>query len=237
MGGEERSLSRREQPLLLRVLSMRLFFRVSFVPRSYRALATGGWSALAALLRRLLQQRLQRLTLRQPTSQNANAASAAAVGEEALLRQQEIDAARRVEYEDFLKVRNEAACLAASAVAAKSKTRVSRAAKPDKTLWGHGGTALSLRPQVASQHKFTAYQVDNWISSSTFKAHFSVVEVRAKTRAEPFCFWQSNDALCGGSLRGEDPVDCVLLLQENGKRLLLSSHWRPAASSQASAAE
>ncbi|KAL8273445.1 hypothetical protein Esti_002632 [Eimeria stiedai] len=93
----------------------------------YTALATGGWATLAALLRRLLQQRLQRATLRQRE----------AAGDEettTLYRQRRIEQARRADFHEFLK--------------------------------------------LAGQHKFTAYQVESWMASNSFKAHFTVLEVR-----------------------------------------------------------
>ncbi|KAL8427523.1 hypothetical protein ACSSS7_007677 [Eimeria intestinalis] len=91
----------------------------------YTALATGGWATLAALLRRLLQQRLQRATLRQREAEGD--------GETATVyHQRQIEQARRADFHDFLK--------------------------------------------LASQHKFTAYQVESWMASNSFKAHFTVIE-------------------------------------------------------------
>ncbi|XP_026190494.1 DNA replication licensing factor mcm2 [Cyclospora cayetanensis] len=94
----------------------------------YTALATGGWATLAALLRRLMQQRLQRAAALQPLqSQEADAEAA-----EVLLEQRDIEKCRKVDLEEFLR--------------------------------------------LASQHKFTGYQVEQWIASNNFKAHFSLLE-------------------------------------------------------------
>ncbi|KAL8448429.1 hypothetical protein Emed_003763 [Eimeria media] len=91
----------------------------------YTALATGGWATLAALLRRLLQQRLQRATLRQREAEGDEETTT-------LYHQRQIEQARRADFHDFLK--------------------------------------------LASQHKFTAYQVESWMASNSFKAHFTVIE-------------------------------------------------------------
>ncbi|KAL8430263.1 hypothetical protein Efla_004107 [Eimeria flavescens] len=92
----------------------------------YTALATGGWATLAALLRRLLQQRLQRATLRQRDTAEEEEET------EVLLRQRQIERARKADFHEFLR--------------------------------------------LASQHKFTAYQVESWMASNSFKAHFSLIE-------------------------------------------------------------
>ncbi|PFH37061.1 putative DNA replication licensing factor [Besnoitia besnoiti] len=62
----------------------------------YRALARGGWATLAALLRRLMQQRLQRAMLQRAGGMDPDAMEP--------LSQADLDRARRVKVHEFVKV-------------------------------------------------------------------------------------------------------------------------------------
>ena len=44
---------------------------------------------------------------------------------------------------------------------------------------------LFIYLQLATQHKFSAYQVEQWLASNSFKAQFSVIEVMQTLNPKP----------------------------------------------------